>query len=395
MDREITDADRAAMVRRAVTRVGRDEMKAALARTDDPSFRAPTSVMNALKALRRHRDPTGVVSRPQYRAALPYLAAVVSDACVNRTIEVLGDHSDDPTREQLLAALDEVRNSFADSTIGVMLASVADADMPSSDLCFELADTDGRFGLTDWAEPAEGPAGGSGDPAGGADGAPHPDPAGRATTPEQREARRLKKQKDAEERRRKLEVARRAGEQVRRARKQERSGAGSGGEGAARSSGSGGSGRSVGSVGTTGDVPGTRVASSADDRGASVAPRLNRRATLTPAEEEEFDRADPWATAVVYAWVPFDSPDPEQPGLEGKSRRCVVVAGSPTDLLVRPGYSEGGTKSRDWKAVPLRSWKRAGFDQPTWIDSETLRVPRPAEGGPVGWLEPDDWNSLW
>jgi hypothetical protein len=73
----------------------------------------------------------------------------------------------------------------------------------------------------------------------------------------------------------------------------------------------------------------------------------------------------------------------------------VVVAGSPTDLLVRPGYSEGGMKSRDWKSVPLRHWKRAGFDQPTWIDSETLRVPRPVDGGPVGWLEPDDWNSLW
>ena len=87
---------------------------------------------------------------------------------------------------------------------------------------------------------------------------------------------------------------------------------------------------------------------------------------------------------MVFAWVPFDRSDPDQPELEGKSRRCVVVAGSPTDLLVRPGYSEGGMKSRDWKSVPLRHWKQAGFDQPTWIDSETLRVPRPDDGEPVG-----------
>ncbi len=107
-----------------------------------------------------------------------------------------------------------------------------------------------------------------------------------------------------------------------------------------------------------------------------------------------FDRHDPWATGVVYAWVAFDSVDPDQPELEGKSRRCVVVAGSDSELLVRPGYSEGGMKSRDWKSVPLRHWKQAGFDQPTWIDSETLEVPRPTDG-PIGWLASEDWNALW
>jgi hypothetical protein len=115
---------------------------------------------------------------------------------------------------------------------------------------------------------------------------------------------------------------------------------------------------------------------------------------LTPAQEEEFDRSDPWATGVVFAWVPFDSVDPSQPDLEGKSRRCVVVAGTPTHLLVRPGYSEGGVKSRDWKSVPLRHWKQAGFEQPTWIDIDSLRVPREGDG-PVGWLSPEDWNALW
>jgi hypothetical protein len=52
-------------------------------------------------------------------------------------------------------------------------------------------------------------------------------------------------------------------------------------------------------------------------------------------------------------------------------------------------------KSRDWKSVALRHWKQAGFDQPTWIETELRQVPRPADGDPVGWLSPEDWNALW
>ena len=99
---EITDSDRAALVRTAVSRVGRDELKGALARTHEAAFQAPKAVTNALNALRKHRDPASVVTRPQYRAALPYVSAALADACLTRTIEVLGDHSDDPTRAQLL-----------------------------------------------------------------------------------------------------------------------------------------------------------------------------------------------------------------------------------------------------------------------------------------------------
>ncbi len=360
MEGGISDSDRAALVRASVARVGRDELKAALARTSTPSFQAPKAVTNALNALRKHRDPTGVVTKPPYRAALPYVAAVVADDCLTRTIEVLGEHSDDPTRDQLLAALAEIGTTFSDVTVAVMLASVSDSGMPASDLCFELATDQERYGLTGWADDevvdvpvAEGRS-------------------ARAVTPEQREARRAKKQRDAEARRKKMEAARRAGEQLRRARKTERSG-GAGG------SGSGGGG------------PGDGV----DGRAVAVAPHLTRRAALTPVQEEEFDRDDPWVAGVVFAWIPFDSVDPDQPELDGKSRRCVVVAGSAAGLLVRAGFSEGGVKSRDWKSVPLRHWKQAGFDQPTWIESELRQVPRPADGGPVGWLTPEDWNALW
>jgi hypothetical protein len=355
MEAGITDSDRLTMLRAAVARVEREEMKAALARTSDPAFQIPKAVGNALNALRKNRDPVAVVDKPQFRAVLPYVAAVISDPCLSATIEALGDDSDDPTREQLLAALDGVRATCSDVAIGVMLASVADADMPSSDLCFSIAATDERYGLGNWAE--HGSAASTPDSS---------DRSVKAVTPEQREARRLKKQRDAEERRQKLEAARKAGEQVRRAKKLER---------------------------VTGSPTNDRAAAAPVAR--SSAPSLTRRAILTPVQEEEFDRNDPWVTGVVFAWIAFTAPDPTEPGMGGKSRRCVVVAGSPTELLVRPGYSEGGVKSRDWKSAALSHWRRAGFDRPTWIDAETVRVPRDDESKPVGWLTPEDWNSLW
>ncbi len=354
MEARITDGDRTAMVRAAVTRVDTNELKTALDLTASPGFQVPKAVANALNALRKHRDPAGVLSRPQYRAVLPSVAAAVADECLSRTIEVLGDHSDDPTKEQLLEALDRIRDSFPAPTIGVMLATVAADDMPASDLCFEILAEDPRYGLTDWSEHE--PA--STEPRTAA-------PARQGVSPEQREARRQKKHRDAEERRKKLEAARKAGEQVRRERKKERTASSANGV-------------------TTEKAPAT-----------STAPRVTRRATLTPLQEAEFDRLDPLVGSVVFAWVPFDTGTDEGSESEGKSRRCVVVAGSPTHLLVRPGYSEGGTKSRDWKAVPLRQWRKSGFDRPTWIDAEALRVPRDPEQAPVGRLDPEDWNSLW
>ena len=294
------------------------------------------------------------MGRAQYRAALPYAAAVMAEPCLAAVIEALGDDADDPTREQLLAAVDSVAAEFDDVAVALMLASVADGDMAASDLCFDLLDTDERFGLTGWrTHLREEPA------------AVAPRTVA-AAAPEQREARRAKKLRDAEERRRQAEAKARAAEQVRLARKRERAGTGS-----------------AGVPVVAAPVP------------APVLPTMGRRrAVLTPVEAEEFDADDPWTAGVVLAWIPFDADDADRGGLDGKVRPCVVIAGSPTHVLVRAGYSEGGVRSRDWKSMPVRNWRRSGFDEPTWIDVVSVRVPRPNEA-PTGWLEPDDWNSLW
>jgi hypothetical protein len=216
MDTEISDGDRETLVRYALTRLGRDELKSALGRASGATPSAPKAAVNAINALGKHRDPAEVMLRPQYRMALPFVAAVVADDCLSRTIEALGDHSGQPTREQLLEALAEIDDEFPKPVIGVMLASVADGDMEASDLCFEVATTDERFGLTGWEAVVRESA-----PSGPAD---RPDRQHRpAPTPEERAAHRLQRREEAEERKKRQAEARRAGA-ARRARRAPREG---------------------------------------------------------------------------------------------------------------------------------------------------------------------------
>jgi hypothetical protein len=355
---EITDGERDALVLAALAGLERATLKGALQATAAPRLPIPTPVANALATLRRHRDPASVIGRPQYRAALPYAVAVVSQECLEAVIDALGDDADDPTRDQLLGALAAVGDEFDDATVRVMLASVAIDEMPASGLCLALLDEDGRYALPGWrgqvaAAPSAGPAA-------------RPAPAAGATEA-QRAERKARKQREAEERRRRDEAKARAAELVREARKRERA------EAAARAAG----------------VPQASAPAPAVPAGP-----VRRRPVLTPLEADEFDPADPWVGGVVVAWVPFDAVDPEHPDMEGKDRPCVVVAGSSDHLLVRPCYSDGGVKSRDWTSVPVRSWRQAGFDKPTWVAMEAVRVDRPA-GAPTGRLDTDDWNSLW
>lgn len=395
MEGGITDEARSAMLRAALALVGRQEMRAALASAAEPGRGTPRAAVNALHALRKHRDPTDAVGRAAYRSAVPWVATAIADDCLSRTIEELGDASEDPTSEQLLSALDRVRAQFSDVTIAVMLATVAGAGMPASDLCFAILSEDERFGLSDVSDPEADPDGDVPDGSDAPSDSDHPDatvaaadgnPA-RSAQPTsdteavalaQREARRVRRRQEAEAKRKRSEVSRQAAEQARRARKQGRSG--------------------------SPPPPSGKGERRTPPLVVPTAPRLTRRALLTPAEREEFDAGDPWVAGVVVAWVAFDASHPDelsdldQPGTaagDGKERPCVVIAGSPGHLLVRPGFSEGGLISRDWRSTPLRHWRSAGFERPTWVDHEPRRIPREGVHAPQFWLVPDDWNALW
>lgn len=230
---------RTALLVRALGNLPADELKRALARAPTPTASVPAR--NAWNALRRDRDPAAVFSGPQYRAALPYVAASLSEEPLAQTVDALGEHSENPTREQLVGALDQARSSFSDATLAVMLASVAYDELPSSDLCAELLGDDPRFGLVDPNDdPNDEPEDHSGvegqtppeaDSSGGAPKSPGTSPGPEdddpkagppGASPEQRAARRARREQEKAERRRKAEVAARADHQVRQRRKQER-----------------------------------------------------------------------------------------------------------------------------------------------------------------------------
>ena len=366
MEVGITSADRATLLRTALSKLAVERIRDGLARVADAHAQLARATLNAANAMRRQRDPLSALGRAQYRSVLSPLAAVLADDCLAATIEALGEHADDPTEEELLTALDALRPRFDDATVAVMLASVAGSDLQASELCYRVVTTDARFGVATVSRDAEEVPEGEPTPVDEA-------PAGRAagqtvadrSSEEQRAARRERKRRESDQRRRRASATERAAEEARLARRRSRPKA---------------------------EAP-TRHTSTGT-RAARVVPQLMRKPVLTPVQAEEFDPDDPWVGGVVYAWVPFDRIDPEAPELDGKSRRSVVVAGSATHLLVRPGYSEGGVKGRTWKSVPLTEWRRAGFDQPTAIDVETVRIDRP-EDGPIGWLGAADWNALW
>lgn len=151
MEGPITESAREAMLQAALSRVGVQELRDSLQAVADPRYPISKPIASALASLRKHRDPLSVLGKVQYRAALPYAAAVLSEPCLAAVIEVLGEHADEPTRDQLLEAVDAVGTDYDDVTVALMLASVADGDMAASDLCFTVLDTEERFGLTDWA----------------------------------------------------------------------------------------------------------------------------------------------------------------------------------------------------------------------------------------------------
>ncbi len=409
MPTTLTARDRTRLLLAALGRVDDGELREGLDRLGARSD-VPRPVVSAANAMRRSRALADALTRPPYRVVIPFLAASVADECLGKTITALGDSSDDPTREQLTEALETIRESFSEPTIAVMLASVATDEMPASELCLELLTSDERFGLQGWEREAEdrpsGDAEDHGSPTAatmGADDQGDDHGADRhSASPEQRAARQQRRREGAEARRRQKANARRAVEAVRSKRK-------------------------VRPRSQPVSVP-AAPAPSASPR-PRPAPTLVRRARLTPAQAREFDADDPLVGALVFVWVPFSEaaedvdPDPgagregspeteegaigsaadasdgealEEPEAEtGKLRPCVVVGVSAGYLLVRPGYSDGGRKSRDWTSVAIGRWRQVGLDQPTWIGAETLRVPKPELSSPPARLATEDWNALW
>ncbi|MEN3273006.1 MAG: PemK-like, MazF-like toxin of type toxin-antitoxin system [Actinomycetota bacterium] len=294
------------------------------------------------RALRRVKDLTLVVT----------VADAVAQPCLEVTLDLLGDAADDPTVEQLRAVVPTITEQFPMPIVRLMFASVAVSDAVAADKCDEILRDD---------LPAPEPA--DDEPTATTE---SPTVASRPaeTSDEVRDARRARRRAQQEDKRKQQE-ARARGQQALRDAKRARP--------------------STAPTGEADETPATRPS-----------PEVTRRdAQLTPEQAKEFAIDDTLVGSVLIAVVPFDDDGPAQPGPQQKRRPCIVIGTSPSQLLVRPCYSEGGLQSRRWQSHPLRDWVAAGLDRATFVEDDARVISRIDAGDPLGRVSTEDWNALW
>jgi hypothetical protein len=293
-------------------------------------------------------------ARKMSRAGVSVLGRELVEMCGDETVNALGDSSDDPSYDELLAVLEPITDKWGPRLVAVLLAATADGDFPARAVCERILDEDPRFALdalgivqVDEARPVVARA-------------PKETPEERAAKQEQRRQRKQQPGKakppaPARPRYRKEHAAPTpmdAGEHE------------------------------------EGDASGASVGERAIGSSATPLRRVN---VVGAFKDVRYD--DPLIGATVVAFIPFE--DPEDGHLTGKHRPSVVIAASGADqLIVRPCYSEGGLHSRTWRSVEIKDPRAAGLDKGGYVSSEEFGVDRADIGEQIGWLAREDWNTL-
>jgi hypothetical protein len=81
------------------------------------------------------------------RAGVSVLGRDLVEVCVDETVNELGDRSDDPSYDELLAVLEPVTEKWGPRIGAVMLAATVDGDFPARAVCERVLDEDPRFAL--------------------------------------------------------------------------------------------------------------------------------------------------------------------------------------------------------------------------------------------------------
>jgi hypothetical protein len=289
-----------------------------------------------LRQLQQRRDVEAFVTSAPMAAARALLE-VIAMAPLEKVIELLGDHAEHPTYEQLSAAIDEFLDAggSTDDALSVLAYAIGDA-FPAAAQCRRLISEREDFALPEIPEVH----------------AATVLAAPREVSPEIREQR--KQRREEEKRRKKAVTTPRAP-------------------------------RSAKPKNSAPPRPSANVSPA-----TPTAPESRRRVLLTPLEESRFDADHSLAGFIVVMEVPFDALDPVQPDVTSKERPVLVIAGSSDELLVRALYSQ---------TSPTRSifapWRRVGLDHVSYIDDARLVLALGSEPlRPLGQLTTAEWNAL-
>lgn len=291
-----------------------------------------------LRQLQQRRDVASFASSAPI-AAVRALIELMALGPLEKVVELLGDHGDNPTFEELSSAIDEAlaTGTSVDEMVAVLAYAVAES-FAAAPHCQRLLEERPEFTLPELEVAA----------------APTILAPARQVDPGLREQRRARR--EAEKRRR------RPGVPVRPARPAKAKA-----------------------------VPARSTAAPPRPAVDEVVEVERRRLILTPLEVTRFDDHHPLVGAVLVAEVPFDAKDPSTPEATSKERPVLVVAASDEELLVRPIYSAtSATRSL------FSPWRRIGLDHVSYVDDSRVALARPTGHSLVllGRLTSEEWNAL-
>lgn len=358
--------------------------------------RTPVLRAGSPNVLRRLHDPL----------LLDTVASAVSSDCIDTIRERLGDEADDPSAEAVLETVDALTDTeYPLPMVRVTLAMVAAGGAEASEVCNDLLDTDERFATPDEAALESAPTL-----------AVAPAPTARVADADKKAARKARKAEEAE--RKRLQAEKKAAAEAKRKAEQKAATLGSGrvGDeedeedvvsavvstapfGTAAATAPSAAPAAAPAAPAAPSTPSAPVAAPPSARpvgvgAASRVPVARRRAALTGDDARDFDIDNAYVGSIVIAEIWFDNED--SGGMEAKRRPCVIVGVNDRQFLVRPGYSEGGRRARDWQSHEVGDWREAGLDGLTYIEAETRRIDKAqADLPPIGKLTILDWNALW
>ncbi len=330
----ITNAN--AIVRAALLRIDPVTTLSAVDKLDLRAHAKVSAVVGVpLRQLKQRRDVTAFATTAP-PAAVKALLELLAMQPLERIVQLLGDHSESPTYEELSSAVDQLLDDGSVDDVVAVLAYAIGESFPAAAHCRRLFEE--RPALVLPALPAVA--------------APSVLASPREVSPEIREQRRARRE---EERRRK-----RPGAPTRPSRPARQKNAAS-------------------------------SPSPAHPANAQPVPvvEVRRRVLLTPLEAARFDVEHPLVAAVVIVDVPFDAQDPVQPEHSSKERPALVVAASVSELLVRPIYSNPSPTR-----TVFQPWRRVGMDHTSFIDDARVVVPYDSVVAQLSQLTTSEWNAL-
>lgn len=283
---------------------------------------------------------TGVLRASSTKTVVETLE-VVADRLRRRSVEILGDEFDDPSRERVDALVAQLRDEFPDGLVRLYVALVIDTGAIAATHLGPYVAPGGPLAPLD-VSPID----------------PAPAHTGRREPSEFSSARAQRRRHD-----RAAKAARREQQQAaRRQRPRRRS-------------------RSA----TTNVDDGARTPITETPVEVTLTPLLHPHVTRFASVSAD----SPHRGMIGTAYIVYTGGD----GKAGKVRPCVVVAAGKRHVVVRPLYSYARRPAGGWRAVELREWEAAGLEHPSWVGDETHKV-RWNRFRPIGRLTVADWNLV-